>query len=103
MGVRLRALVFLLVLTAGDYLLWDWSIADGHDVVSLVAGLTLLPLAAVSLGGLVLSGARLLGLLLGRSSTSTRAGRASREANASEQSRQASAAESDSSSGRLAA
>jgi hypothetical protein len=95
MGVRLRALVFLLVLTAADYLLWDWSIADGHDIVSLVAGLTLLPLAAVSLGGLVLAGARLLGLLLGRSSASTRAGRASREADASERPRHAS--------GRLAA
>jgi hypothetical protein len=101
--VRLRAVVFLLVLTAGDYLLWDWSIADGHDIVSLVAGLTLLPLAAVSLGGLVLAGTRLLGLLLGRSSTSTRAGQASREADASERPRQASASESDSSSGRLAA
>ncbi len=55
----------LLVLTAADYALWDWSIAEGHDIVSLVAGLTLLPLAAVSLGGLVFTGARALGLLLG--------------------------------------
>ena len=101
--MRLTALVFLLVLTAGDYVLWDWSIADGHDVVSLVAGLTLLPLAAVSLGGLVLAGGRLLGLLLGRSSTSIRAGRASRETDASERPSHASASESDSSSGRLAA
>jgi hypothetical protein len=96
-------LVFLVVLTAGDYLLWDWSIADGHDIVSLVAGLTLLPLAAVSFGGLVLVGARLLAWLLGRSSTSARAGRASREADESKRPRHASASESDSSSGRLAA
>jgi membrane protein implicated in regulation of membrane protease activity len=102
-GVRLRALVFLLVLTAGDYLLWDWSIADGHDIVSLVAGLTLLPLAAVSLSGLVLAGARLLAWLLGRSSTSTRAGRASRETDASERPQHTSASESESSSSRLAA
>jgi hypothetical protein len=96
--VRLRALPFLLVLTAGDYVLWDWSIADGHDIVSLVAGLTLLPLAAVSIGGLVLAGARLLGLLLGRSSTPSRAApRASRQADAPERSPRASASRSDSS------
>lgn len=57
----------LLVLTGVDYALWDWSIASGHDIVSLVAGLTLLPLAALSLGGLVLAVVRLCGLLLGRS------------------------------------
>jgi hypothetical protein len=102
-GVRLRALVFLLVLTAGDYLLWDWSIADGHDIVSLVAGLTLLPLAAVSLGQLVLAGGRLTALLIGRSSTPTRAGRASRKADAPERALHASASEPDSSSGKLAA
>jgi hypothetical protein len=101
--VRLRALPFLLVLTAGDYVLWDWSIADGHDIVSLVAGLTLLPLAAVSLGGLVLAGARLLGLLLGRSWTPSRAAtRGSHQADAPERSPQASASQSDSS-GKLAA
>jgi hypothetical protein len=61
-------LVPLLVLTGVDYALWDWSIASGHDIVSLVAGLTLLPLAALSLGGLVLAAARLCGFLLGRSS-----------------------------------
>jgi len=66
--VRPRALVSLLVLTAADYALWDWSIAEGHDIVSLVAGLTLLPLAAVSLGGLALTAARALRFLLGRSS-----------------------------------
>jgi hypothetical protein len=102
MGVRLRALVLLLVLTAGDYLLWNWSIADGHDILSLVAGLTLLPLAAVSLGGLVLAGGRLVAWSLGRPS-STYARRASREMAASEQSRHASTSESDSPSSRLAA
>jgi hypothetical protein len=72
-SVRLRALVPLLVLTGVDYALWDWSIANGHDIVSLVAGLTLLPLAALSLGGLVLAGARLCGLLLGKSGPRARA------------------------------
>jgi hypothetical protein len=109
MGVRLRALVLLLVLTAGDYLLWDWSIADGHDILSLVAGLTLLPLAAVSIGALVLAGGRLLGFALGRSSTRARAltrvrvGQAFRENHTPEPPLAAAAPESDSSSGRLAA
>jgi hypothetical protein len=104
--VRLRVLAFLLVLTAGDYLLWDWSIADNHDIVSLLAGLTLVPLAAVSLAQLVLAGGRLMALLLGRSSTSAaagRRGRASREPNPSEQPADASTSKSNSSSGKLAA
>ena len=102
-GVRLRALLLLLVLTAGDYLLWDWSIADSHDILSLVAGLTLLPLAAVSIGGLVLAGGHLLGVLLGRSSTPARGERASRGADTTERPSHASASEPGSSSGRLAA
>jgi hypothetical protein len=64
--VRLRALPLLLVLTAADYALWDWSIANGHDVVSLIAGLTLLPLAAATLALLALGAARLLGFALAR-------------------------------------
>jgi hypothetical protein len=58
-------LVLLFALTAADYVLWDWSIANTHDIVSLVSGLTLLPLAALTLGGLAIGGARLLRLLLG--------------------------------------
>jgi hypothetical protein len=100
-------LVFVLVLTAVDYALWHWSIADGHDVVSLVAGLTLLPLAAVGVGGLALMVARLLGLFLGSSSararTNARARRASRGASPAEQAPQRPAAEQDSSSSKLAA
>jgi hypothetical protein len=98
-------LVPLLVLTAVDYALWDWSIADGHDIVSLVAGLTLLPLAAVSLGGLVLAGARVLRLILGSASphARTHALRASRGASATEHSPHPSSAEPDSPSSRLAA
>jgi hypothetical protein len=101
--VRLRVLAFLLVLTAGDYLLWDWSIADNHDILSLLAGLTLVPLAAVSLAQLVLAAGRLMTLLLGRSSTPTHAGQASREPNPSERQAHTPAAKSDSSSGKLAA
>jgi hypothetical protein len=101
--VRLRALVPLLVLTGIDYALWDWSIADGHDIASLVAGLTLLPLAAVSLGGLVLTGARLLGVLLGRSGPHARARTRARRAPATEHTTTPSAAQQESSSSRLAA
>ncbi len=63
----------LLVLTGVDYALWDWSIASGHDIVSLVAGLTLLPLAALSLGGVVLATGRLGRVLLGRYTPRSRA------------------------------
>ena len=101
--MRLRALVFLLVFTVGDYVLWDWSIAGNHDILSLVAGLTLLPLAAVSVGGLVFGGARLLALLFGGFSAPTCAAQASREADASERAPRASTSQSDSSPGRLAA
>ncbi|HTA14460.1 MAG TPA: hypothetical protein VK781_06340 [Solirubrobacteraceae bacterium] len=103
MGVRLRALVFLVVLTTGDYLLWNWSIADSHDIVSLVAGLALIPLAAVSLAQCALAGGRLMALLLGRSSASTRIGQASRGSSAAERLPHDQASEPASSSGKLAA
>lgn len=93
----------LLVLTGIDYALWDWSIADGHDIVSLVAGLTLLPLIAVSLGGLVLMAARLLGFLFGSSSARARARVRTRTATATEHTTTAPATEQHSSSSRLAA
>ncbi len=97
----------LLVLTVIDYVLWDWSIADGHDIVSLVAGLTLLPLAAVSLGGLVLMGARLLRLLFGSFSAlalvRARTSHESRGTPSAERSPHTPTAEPDSSSSRLAA
>ncbi len=101
--MRPRALAFLLVLTVADYLLWNWSIAGGHDVVSLVAGLTLLPLGTVSIAQLALATARLMGLLLGRPSHSARARRTAREVAAAEHARQASEVESDPPSSRLAA
>ncbi len=101
--MRLRALAFLLVLTVADYMLWNWSIAGGHDIVSLVAGLTLLPLGTVSIAQLVLGAARIMGLLLGRPSHSARARRTAREIAAAEHARQASAVESDPPSSRLAA
>jgi hypothetical protein len=70
--VRLRVLPLLLALTAADYALWDWSIADGHDIVSLVAGLTLLPLAAATLALLAVGAGRLLSFALERPAGSRR-------------------------------
>ena len=40
-----RPLVFVSGLTVGDYLLWNWSLNSNHDVIALVSGLTLPPLA----------------------------------------------------------
>ena len=62
--MRLRALPLMLVLTGCDYVLWTWSIADGHDVLSLVSGLTLLPLLAATLALLAIGAARLVGFVL---------------------------------------
>jgi hypothetical protein len=55
-----RPLVFLSGLTFGDYLLWSWSLNGNHDVLALVSGLTLPPLAVACLWLLVLSVARVI-------------------------------------------
>ena len=55
-----RPLVLVSGLTAGDYLLWNWSLTNGHDVLALIAGLTLLPLGAAWVWLLTLGLARLL-------------------------------------------
>jgi HAMP domain-containing protein len=55
-----RPLVFVSGLTVGDYLLWNWSLNGGQDVLALVAGLTLPPLLVACLWLLALSLARLL-------------------------------------------
>jgi hypothetical protein len=47
-------------LTIGDYLLWNWSLNGNHDVLALVSGLTLPPLAIVVLWLLAVTVARLL-------------------------------------------
>jgi hypothetical protein len=47
-------------LTIGDYLLWNWSLNGRHDVLALVSGLTLPPLAAAFIWLIALTGARLL-------------------------------------------
>jgi hypothetical protein len=87
--VRLRVLPFLLALTVADYALWDWSIADGHDIVSLVSGLTLLPLAAATLALLAVGAARLVGFALERLSGQRNAGPATRRGRATKHGRAA--------------
>jgi hypothetical protein len=42
-------LALVLGLTAGDYLLWNWSLNGSYDIPALVSGLTLPPLAAASI------------------------------------------------------
>ncbi len=105
--MRPRALLFLLALTVGDYLLWQWSIAGGHDVVSLLAGCTLVPLAAVSTYRLVLAGTGLLSWTARRTRARSRATapakRTSPDVQATPQARRHTGAEADSSSGKLAA
>lgn len=70
--MRPRALLLLLPLTTGDYLLWDWSVASSHDVLALISGMTLLPLAVLSFGLLAVGTLRLLALSLRRSTTMVR-------------------------------
>ncbi len=47
-------------LTIGDYLLWNWSLNANHDVLALVSGLTLPPLAIACAWLIVLTVMRLL-------------------------------------------
>jgi hypothetical protein len=53
-------LALVSVLVGGDYLLWNWSLQGNHDVLGLIAGLTLPPLAIALIWLLGLSAARLL-------------------------------------------
>jgi hypothetical protein len=99
--VRPRALLLLLALTVGDYLLWQWSIAGSHDILSLLAGFTLLPLVAISAWRLALTGAGLLSRVIGRSNPSP--AHTPQDAATTPQHPHERVAEPDSSSGRLAA
>jgi len=56
--VSRRPLLFVCALTAGDYVLWSWASSGNHDVLSLVSGLTLPPLAAACAWLIALNAAR---------------------------------------------
>lgn len=73
-----RPPVFVLGLTICDYLLWNWSLNSNHDVLALVSGLTLPPLAVASLWLLALSVARLIASHTRRQAGRSRAGRVRR-------------------------
>jgi hypothetical protein len=64
--VSRRPSVFVLALTVGDYLLWNWSLSANHEVIALVSGLTLPPLALVSLWILAVSAMRLVAAFASR-------------------------------------
>jgi hypothetical protein len=77
--VSYRPLVFVTGLTVGDYLLWNWSLNGNHDVLALVSGLTLPPLAVACLWLLAMSVARLIAATARRPSwRARRAGRVGR-------------------------
>jgi hypothetical protein len=59
--VHHRPLALVFVLAGADYLLWNWSLQGNHDVLALVSGLTLTPLALALMWLLALNVARLLG------------------------------------------
>jgi hypothetical protein len=58
-----RPLALVSALAAGDYLLWNWSLQGNHDVLSLVSGLTLPPLAIALAWLLALNATRILARL----------------------------------------
>ena len=62
-----RPLAIVSGLTIGDYVLWNWSLNGSHDVLALVSGLTLPPLAAALVWLLALTAVRLLGRATRRS------------------------------------
>jgi hypothetical protein len=59
--VSYRPLALVSGLSFGDYLLWNWSLNTNHDVLALISGLSLPPLALAWAWLLALSLIRLLG------------------------------------------
>jgi predicted lipid-binding transport protein (Tim44 family) len=74
--VSYRPLAFVSGLTLGDYLLWNWSLNANHDVLALVSGLTLPPLALACAWMVALTLIRLLGVTTWRSARAPASGRA---------------------------
>jgi len=55
-----RPLALASGLTVGDYALWNWSLAGNREILALISGLLLTPLAIAFVWLLVLSVMRLL-------------------------------------------
>ncbi len=72
----IRPLAVVGVLALGDYLLWNWSLGANHDVVALVAGVTLIPLLIALAWLVVVAIARLVARAarLPKAGAGTRAG-----------------------------
>jgi hypothetical protein len=77
--VTLRPLALVSALTLGDYLLWDWSLNHNHDVLAVIAGLTLPPIALAWLWLLMVTIVRLTARTTRRSSQRAATGRARSE------------------------
>jgi hypothetical protein len=93
--VSSRPLVFVSGLTIGDYFLWSWSLNSNHEVIALISGLTLPPLALVLIWLLASAAGRVIarlgrrsgaeqGLVAPRASRGARARRATAAASAEE-------------------
>jgi len=84
-----RPLAIVTGLTVGDYFLWNWSLGGSHDVLALVSGLSLPPLAAASIWLIALTAARLLGRVARRSPAQVATPRRSRQSRSIARSRRA--------------
>jgi len=73
--VSYRPLALVSGLTLGDYLLWNWSLNANHDVLALVSGLTLPPLALACAWMIALTLIRLVGGTTRRSARAAASGR----------------------------
>ncbi len=69
----LRPLACVLLLSLGDYALWNWSLSANHDIVALVSGMVLIPLLIASVWLLALAGTQLLARAARRPGKSARA------------------------------
>ena len=80
--MSLRPLALVSGLTLGDYLLWNWSLNSNHDVLALISGLSLPPLAVACVWLIALNAARLIARNTSLGGTRTSTAEAGRDAQA---------------------
>jgi hypothetical protein len=56
----LLPLAIVVLLSLGDYLLWNWSLGANHDILALISGMTLVPLLIALVWLLVLAAAHFI-------------------------------------------